>query len=126
MTFCSQVIGPLCLGLGITEAETGKHCSIVFFPPQDGACFINVQSYLILFLTEAKILCEAGAEVKENIAEEGQDCDQLTFFPVLNETPAVTEPPTDLSTSCTSCSHSQDCSYIRIILQELQTGDEVL
>lgn len=92
----SKVIGPLCLGLGITEAET-----------------------------EAKILCEAGAEVKENIAEEGQDCDQLTFFPVLNETPAVTEPPTDLSTSCTSCSHSQDCSYIRIILQELQTGDEV-
>ncbi|XP_029926583.1 WD repeat- and FYVE domain-containing protein 4 [Myripristis murdjan] len=74
--------------------------------------------------TEPRILCEAGTEAKEDEEEEGQDCDRLTFFPVLNETSAVTEGPPE---SCTPepCSHMQSCPDIRIILQELHPGEEV-
>ncbi|XP_030011898.1 WD repeat- and FYVE domain-containing protein 4 [Sphaeramia orbicularis] len=73
--------------------------------------------------TEPKILCEVGAEAKEK-EEEGQDCDRLTFFPALSETPVVPESPPEFSTP-ESCSQMQDCPDIRIILQELHTGDEV-
>ncbi|XP_044228580.1 WD repeat- and FYVE domain-containing protein 4 isoform X3 [Thunnus albacares] len=74
--------------------------------------------------TEPKILCEVGAEAKENEEEGGQDCDHLTFFPVLNETPVVTEGLLDPLTP-EPCSHTQDCPDIRIILQELHPGEEV-
>ncbi|XP_029376155.1 WD repeat- and FYVE domain-containing protein 4 isoform X2 [Echeneis naucrates] len=72
---------------------------------------------------EPKILCEVGAEAKED-EEEGRDCDHLTFFPVLNETPAVAESPTDPLTTA-PCSHTQDCTDIRIILQELRSEEEI-
>lgn len=75
--------------------------------------------------TESKILCDVGAEAKEDEEEEGQDCDRLTFFPVLNETPAVAEDPPDPLTP-EPCSHTQDCADIRIILRELHIGEEVL
>lgn len=88
----NKVTEPLCLGSGSAEAET-----------------------------EAKILCEVGAEVKENTADEEQE---LTFFPVLNEAPASTEAPSDPS-SHSPCPSSVDCTFIRIILQELPDGDEV-
>lgn len=76
----------------------------------------------ISFATEPKILCEVGAEAKEGEEEGGQD--HLTFFPVLNETPADTEGP---PVPCVPepCSHSQDCPDIRIILQKLHPGQEV-
>ncbi|KAM8859671.1 WD repeat- and FYVE domain-containing protein 4 isoform 2-T2 [Spinachia spinachia] len=73
---------------------------------------------------EPKILCEVGAEAKEDEPEAGQDFDHLTFFPVLNETPPVTEGPPDSSTP-EPCSHSRDCHNTRIILQELQPAEEV-
>lgn len=76
-------------------------------------------------VTEPKILCEVGAEAKEDEEEGGQDCDRLTFFPVLNETSAVTEGPADPLTP-EPCSHIQDCPDIRIILQKLHPGEEVL
>lgn len=76
-------------------------------------------------VTEPKILCEVGAEAKEDEEEGGQDCDRLTFFPVLNETSAVTEGPADPLTP-EPCSHTQDCPDIRIILQKLHPGEEVL
>lgn len=79
----------------------------------------------ISFVTEPKILCEVGAEAKEDEEEGGQDCDHLTFFPVLNETSAVTEGPPDPLTP-EPCSHTQDCPDIRIILQELHHAEEVL
>ncbi|CAJ1067579.1 WD repeat- and FYVE domain-containing protein 4 isoform X1 [Xyrichtys novacula] len=70
---------------------------------------------------ELKILCEVGAEAKEDEEDAGQDCDRLTFFPVLNETPAATESHPDPE----SCSQTSDCANIRIILQELDPGEEV-
>uniref|UniRef100_UPI003AAAFB81 WD repeat- and FYVE domain-containing protein 4 n=1 Tax=Centroberyx gerrardi TaxID=166262 RepID=UPI003AAAFB81 len=73
---------------------------------------------------EPRILCEAGAEAKEEEEEEGQDCDRLTFFPVLNETPAVAEGPPE-PCAPEPCSHTQSCPDIRIILQELHPGEEV-
>ena len=79
----------------------------------------------VSFVTEPKILCEVGAEAKEDEEVGGQDFDRLTFFPVLNETAAVTEGPPDPFTP-ESCSHTQDCQDIRIILQELHPGEEVL
>lgn len=79
----------------------------------------------VSFLTELKILCEVGAEAKEDEEEGRQDFHCLTFFPVLNEIPAVTEgPPSPLTPK--PCSHTQDCHDIRIILQELHPGEEVL
>nr|XP_046257722.1 WD repeat- and FYVE domain-containing protein 4 isoform X2 [Scatophagus argus] len=74
--------------------------------------------------TEPKILCEVGAEAKEDEEEGGQDCDRLTFFPVLNEAPAISEGAPDPSTP-EPCSHTQDCPDIRIIMQELHLGEEV-
>lgn len=79
----------------------------------------------VCFLPEPKILCEVGAEAKEDEEEGGQACDRLTFFPALNETPAVVEGPPD-PTSPEPCSHTRDCADIRIILQELHPGEEVL
>ncbi|XP_068183056.1 WD repeat- and FYVE domain-containing protein 4 isoform X2 [Antennarius striatus] len=73
---------------------------------------------------DAKVLCEAGAEAKVVEEEEGQDCDHLTFFPVLNETPSVAEGPTDPFTP-EPCSHTKDCPDIRIILQQLHLAEEV-
>ncbi|XP_051272681.1 WD repeat- and FYVE domain-containing protein 4 isoform X4 [Dicentrarchus labrax] len=99
-----RVQGTLCLGLRISMAEENKN-KIEADP-------------------EPKILCEVGAEAKEDEEEGGQDCDRLTFFPVLNETPAVTEGPPDPLTP-EPCSHTQDCPDIRIILQELHPAAEV-
>lgn len=70
-------------------------------------------------------MCEVGAEAKEDEEEGGQDCDRLTFFPVLKETTAITEDALDPLTP-EPCSHTQDCPDIRIILQELHPGAEVL
>ncbi|XP_039994634.1 WD repeat- and FYVE domain-containing protein 4 isoform X3 [Xiphias gladius] len=96
-----RVLGTLCLGLRTGTSEENK----------DGT-------------EEPKILFEIGAEAKEDEEEGGQDCDHLTFFPILNEAPAVTEgPPVPLTPE--PCSHTQDCPYIRIILQELHPGEEV-
>ncbi|XP_035461782.2 WD repeat- and FYVE domain-containing protein 4 isoform X3 [Scophthalmus maximus] len=97
-----RVLDTLCLGLRTGTSEENKNQT-------DGD-------------TEPKILFEVGAEAKEDGAEGGQDC--LTFFPVLNETPAVTESPTEPLT-LEPCSHTQDCPDIRIILQELHPGEEV-
>ncbi|XP_077351149.1 WD repeat- and FYVE domain-containing protein 4 isoform X2 [Festucalex cinctus] len=68
--------------------------------------------------TEPKILCKTGAEAQEENEDGGQACDQLTFFPVLNETPSAFE-------ETKPCSHTQTCADIRIILQELHDGEEV-
>ncbi|XP_033955876.1 WD repeat- and FYVE domain-containing protein 4 isoform X1 [Pseudochaenichthys georgianus] len=99
-----RVLGTLCMGLrtGMSEEDNKR---------SEGD-------------TEPKILCEVGAEVKEDEEEGGQDCDHLTFFPALNETTAVTESTADPLTP-ESCSHMQDCHDIRIILQKLQPGEEV-
>ncbi|XP_008289614.1 WD repeat- and FYVE domain-containing protein 4 isoform X2 [Stegastes partitus] len=99
-----RVFGTLCLGLrsGVSEENKSR---------------IEVD-------TEPKILCEVGAEVKEDEEDGGQHCDRLTFFPALSETPAVTEGVPDPSTP-EPCSHTQDCPDIRIILQELHPGEEV-
>ncbi|XP_060895664.1 WD repeat- and FYVE domain-containing protein 4 isoform X1 [Labrus mixtus] len=74
--------------------------------------------------TEPKILCEVGAEATEDEEERGQDCDHLTFFPVLNETSSVTEGQPE-SLIQEPCSQTSDCPGIRIILQELDPGEEV-
>ncbi|KAA8583834.1 hypothetical protein FQN60_015042 [Etheostoma spectabile] len=99
-----RVLGTLCLGLRTGMSEENKTRT-------EGD-------------TEPKILCEVGAEAKEAEEEGGQDFDRLTFFPVLNETTAVTEGPPDPFTS-ESCSLTQDCQDIRIILQELHPGEEI-
>ncbi|XP_069395233.1 WD repeat- and FYVE domain-containing protein 4 isoform X2 [Paralichthys olivaceus] len=97
-----RVLGTLCLGLRTGTCEENKNKT-------DGD-------------TEPKMLFEVGAEAKEDGEERGQDC--LTFFPVLNETPAVNESSPDPST-LEPCSQTQDCPDIRIILQELHPGEEV-
>ncbi|CAN9499844.1 unnamed protein product [Ophioblennius macclurei] len=74
--------------------------------------------------SEPKILCEVGAEAGEGDGDTDQRCERLTFFPVLNETPAVSEDPLDPA-AAEPCSHTQDCHDIRIILQELHPGEEV-
>nr|XP_061794523.1 WD repeat- and FYVE domain-containing protein 4-like [Nerophis lumbriciformis] len=71
--------------------------------------------------TVQKILCEIGAEVQEEGEDGGQACDQLTFFPVLNEAPASEVD----SLTFEPCSYTQTCADIRIILQELHPGEEV-
>lgn len=88
---------------------------------------LNISSVgkCVSFVTEPKILCEVGAEAKEHEEEGGQHCDRLTFFPALNEMPAVTESSPSPFTP-KPCSNTQDCSDIRIILQELHPGEEVL
>ncbi|XP_047459291.1 WD repeat- and FYVE domain-containing protein 4 isoform X2 [Mugil cephalus] len=99
-----RVLGTMCLGLrsGIPEENKNK---------TDDE-------------TEPKILCEVGAEAKEDEDDEGQSCDRLTFFPILNETPAVAEGLPE-SSAPEPCSHTQDCPDIRVILQELHPGEEV-
>ncbi|KAK2824252.1 hypothetical protein Q5P01_021427 [Channa striata] len=101
-----QVLGSLCLGLRTDMSEENKK---------------RTESDI-----EPKIICDVGTEAKET-EEEGQDCDRLTFFPVLNETPAVVEDLSAPSAPSTPepCSHTQDCSDMRIILQELHPGEEV-
>ncbi|XP_051935449.1 WD repeat- and FYVE domain-containing protein 4 isoform X1 [Hippocampus zosterae] len=74
--------------------------------------------------TEPKILCEIGAEAQEENEDGGQACDQLTFFPVLNETPSAFEGHVDPFT-LEPCSHVQTCTDIRVILQELDDGEQV-
>ncbi|XP_054655209.1 WD repeat- and FYVE domain-containing protein 4 isoform X2 [Dunckerocampus dactyliophorus] len=74
--------------------------------------------------TESKILCEVGAKAKEEHEDGGQACEQLTFFPVLNEPPAASEDPLNPFTP-EFCCHTQTCTDIRIILQELHPGEEV-
>ncbi|XP_015799744.3 WD repeat- and FYVE domain-containing protein 4 isoform X2 [Nothobranchius furzeri] len=70
---------------------------------------------------ELKVLCEVSGEVK---ADEEGGPSSLTFFPVLNETPSTTEDqPNPFSPE--SCSHTQDCPDIRVILQELHPGEKV-
>ncbi|XP_068423686.1 WD repeat- and FYVE domain-containing protein 4 isoform X1 [Clinocottus analis] len=100
-----RVLGTLCLGLRTGMSEENKNR-----PESD---------------IEPKILCEVGAEAKEDEEEGRQHFDRLTFFPVLNETPAATESPPDPLT-LEPCSHTQDCHDVRIILQELHPGEEVL
>ncbi|XP_017268395.1 WD repeat- and FYVE domain-containing protein 4 isoform X2 [Kryptolebias marmoratus] len=73
---------------------------------------------------EPKILREVGGEVKEDEAEGGQNCDRLTFFPVLNEAPSVTENLPDSFTP-ELCSHTQDCPDMCVILQELLPGEKI-
>ncbi|KAM7408785.1 hypothetical protein PAMA_002489 [Pampus argenteus] len=73
--------------------------------------------------TEPKILCEVGKEAKEDEEEGRHDCDHLTFFPVLNETPTIEGPANPCSPE--PCSHTRDCPDIRIILQEMHPGEEV-
>ncbi|XP_061692384.1 WD repeat- and FYVE domain-containing protein 4 isoform X2 [Syngnathoides biaculeatus] len=93
-----RVLGALSLGLRkVTSAESNKR------PEPD---------------TEPKILCEVGAEAQEEDEDGGKACDQLTFFPVLNETP-----PSENHKE--PCSRTQTCTDIRIILQELHPGEEV-
>ncbi|XP_040905708.1 WD repeat- and FYVE domain-containing protein 4 isoform X2 [Toxotes jaculatrix] len=99
-----RVLGTLCLGLRTGTSEESKNRT-------EGD-------------TEPKILFEVGSEAKEDEEEGGQDCERLTFFPVLNETTAVSESPPDPLTP-EPCSHTQDCPNIRIILQELHPGEEV-
>ncbi|XP_037638382.1 WD repeat- and FYVE domain-containing protein 4 isoform X1 [Sebastes umbrosus] len=96
-----RVLGTLCLGLRTGISGENKNG-----PEGD---------------TEPKILCEVGAEVKEDEEEGGQDFDRLTFFPVLNEAPAVAPDPSTIE----PCSHTQDCPDIRVILRELRPGEEV-
>lgn len=80
--------------------------------------------HVLFLVSEPKILCEVGAEAKEDEEEGGQSCDRLTFFPVLNETPAITGSHPESSTP-ESCSQTSDCPNIRIILQEVDPGEEV-
>ncbi|XP_061140965.1 WD repeat- and FYVE domain-containing protein 4 isoform X1 [Syngnathus typhle] len=75
--------------------------------------------------TEPKSLSEIGTEAQEEHEDRGQDCNQLTFFPVLNETPSASKDGVDRFTS-EPCSHTQTCADIRIILQELHHGEEVI
>ncbi|XP_031730721.1 WD repeat- and FYVE domain-containing protein 4 isoform X5 [Anarrhichthys ocellatus] len=99
-----RVLGTQCLGLRTGMSEENKNRA-------EGDM-------------EPKILCEVGAEAKEDEEEGVEDFDRLTFFPALNETPAVTDGPTN-PLAPEPCSHTQDCHDIRIILQELRPGEEV-
>lgn len=77
----------------------------------------------VLCTPEPRILFEAGTEEREEEEEGRQDCDHLTFFPVLNET--VTEAPPPESTP-EPCSHTYTCPDTHIILQSLDPGEEVI
>ncbi|KAJ8014052.1 hypothetical protein DPEC_G00036250 [Dallia pectoralis] len=78
--------------------------------------------------SESRIPCEPGTEAtEEEEEEEGEDDERLTFFPVLTET-AATAPPEPCSAEPTTpdpCSHAHTCSQTRILLQELQPGEEI-
>ncbi|XP_068597101.1 WD repeat- and FYVE domain-containing protein 4 [Brachionichthys hirsutus] len=101
-----RVRGMLCLGLAAGTTNENK----------SGA--------EVSFMADPKILCEAGAEANAVEDQEARDCNHLTFFPVLNEMPAVTEGPPNPVTP-EPCSHTKDCPDIRIILQQLHLGEEV-
>ncbi|KAK0130893.1 WD repeat- and FYVE domain-containing protein 4 [Merluccius polli] len=70
---------------------------------------------------ETKILLEAGAEAEE---EASHDCDHLTFFPTLTETPTVAG---DTPETCNAapCSHTHACADMHAILQELDSAEEL-
>lgn len=72
--------------------------------------------------TEAKTVFEVGAGAKEDFEEGGKD--RLTFFPVLNETPALTDSLQD-ATPPRPCSQRQDCPDLRVIMQELHPEEKV-
>ncbi|KAM6956344.1 WD repeat- and FYVE domain-containing protein 4 [Aplochiton taeniatus] len=79
---------------------------------------------------ELRILCEAGTEAteeeeEEEEEEEGQECERLTFFPVLKEMASIVETTPEPSTSPQPCSHIPTCPDTHIILQELDPGEEV-
>lgn len=78
----------------------------------------------VLF-AEPKILCEVGAEAKEDEDVAGLDCEHLTFFPELNETHAFIEDQRG-AVAPTPCSSAQDCPDIRVVLQKLHPQEEVL
>lgn len=84
---------------------------------------ISLVSFILF--AEPKILCEVGAEAKEDEEVGGLNCEHLTFFPELNETHAFIEDQHSPTTP-TSCPCAQDCPDIRIILQELHPQEEVL
>lgn len=86
--------------------------------------WIQFLSNFVLF-AEPKILYEVGAEAKEDEDLGGLDCEQLTFFPQLNETHAFIEDQHSPITP-TPCPSAQDCPDIRIILQELHPQEQVL
>ncbi|XP_038152382.1 WD repeat- and FYVE domain-containing protein 4 [Cyprinodon tularosa] len=96
-----RLIGALGLGLRSEETYTGENDD-----------------------TEPKILCDIDTEVKDDEAEGQQSCERLTFFPALNETPSIVEGSPDLFTP-EPCSSTQDCPYMRIILQELHSGEKI-
>lgn len=79
----------------------------------------------IFILTEPKLLCEVAAEVKDEEEDGGHLSDRLTFFPALKDTPVITEDLPD-PLAPVPCSLTQDCPDIRVILQELLPGEEVL
>lgn len=111
-----------------TEGDTGRKmgCPKKSFWKKTCKYFLNINSLgSCVIFTEPKILCEVGAEAKEDEAVGGQDRDHLTFFPELSETPPVTEDQQSPLTP-TSCSNARDCPEIRIILQELHPQEEVL
>lgn len=89
-------------------------------------CVLNIISIgSVVLFAEPKILCEVGAEAKEDEDVGGLDCEHLTFFPELNETHVLTKDQHSPITP-TPCSSAQDCPDIRIILQELHPQEEVL
>lgn len=99
---------------------------------QVGKCVKNIYIYVLIIIllgsfvlfAEPKILCEVGAEVKEDEDVAGLDCERLTFFPELNETHAFVEDQHG-SVTPTPCSSAPDCPDIRVILQELHPREEV-
>ncbi|XP_024660429.2 WD repeat- and FYVE domain-containing protein 4 isoform X1 [Maylandia zebra] len=74
---------------------------------------------------EPKLLCEVAAEVKDEEEDGGHLSDRLTFFPALKDTPVITEDLPD-PLAPVPCSLTQDCPDIRVILQELLPGEEVI
>lgn len=107
-----------------TEGDTGrKTCLLNKVIKKEYVLNIISLGNFVLF-AEPKILCEVGAEAKEDEEVEEQDCERLTFFPKLNETHPIMEDHHSPVTP-TPCSSAQDCPDIRIILQELHPQEEV-
>lgn len=109
-----------------TEGDTGKKMCLLYKVIIQNI-YISNKISLCSFVSfaEPKILCEVGAEAKEDEEAEGLNCEHLTFFPKLNETHAVTEDQHS-PVAPTPCSSAQDCPDIRIILRELHPQEEVL
>ncbi|XP_041734876.1 WD repeat- and FYVE domain-containing protein 4 [Coregonus clupeaformis] len=76
--------------------------------------------------SESRILFEPGTEAGEEEEEGGEDCNRLTFFPILTETttPLIETCPPE-STTPDPCSHTHTCSHTHIVLQELEPEEEV-